>query len=313
MFNSRARLFFRRSNIDGVYIFDSVDLGHHNNMENISNNGGVLRSSEDNASMDLGHNSYTDFSTNFGYNHQNMGIDSDVSRAKHASQESIDLESLKVKEEGDHSSKDLVALCSICLDEVPLRKAIRMPPPCSHIFHGGCISKWLNIRNTCPLCRRTAPLVLNNIPLYGGSSAACAPSPIAHGSLSTIVLAYVTASSSLIPPHTNTGHRSPILHDEGSSLDQNLERDEGGTFSIKGPLTRAKKQVLEKLVQKQVLMMHLRNELPRDKLEKLASGASETASYSTKVARIMGTRRLDLLFLSVLTLRVADISFVCNP
>ncbi|XP_051129313.1 uncharacterized protein LOC127250196 [Andrographis paniculata] len=40
--------------------------------------------------------------------------------------------------------------CSICL-EVMRGKATRMP--CSHLFHGDCIKKWLRMSNCCPVCR----------------------------------------------------------------------------------------------------------------------------------------------------------------
>ncbi|XXG56940.1 hypothetical protein AAC387_Pa03g4233 [Persea americana] len=42
--------------------------------------------------------------------------------------------------------------CTICLDEYS-RGAILTQLPCSHDFHGGCIEKWLNESNSCPICR----------------------------------------------------------------------------------------------------------------------------------------------------------------
>nr|XP_027189362.1 E3 ubiquitin-protein ligase RNF126-like [Cicer arietinum] len=51
--------------------------------------------------------------------------------------------------------------CSICLEEFLLgSKAIRLPSPCSHIYHENCIMKWLNRSNTCPLCRRPISCIL---------------------------------------------------------------------------------------------------------------------------------------------------------
>jgi hypothetical protein len=45
--------------------------------------------------------------------------------------------------------------CSICLE--PLGKFIKQGKkklPCNHTFHKKCIDGWLNISNSCPLCRR---------------------------------------------------------------------------------------------------------------------------------------------------------------
>lgn len=43
--------------------------------------------------------------------------------------------------------------CAICLDDYGLRKVCRSVKPCGHIFHTGCITRWIESRNTCPMCR----------------------------------------------------------------------------------------------------------------------------------------------------------------
>nr|GLL16743.1 uncharacterized protein LOC110012102 [Ipomoea trifida] len=49
--------------------------------------------------------------------------------------------------------------CSICLEEVVFgMKATGMP--CSHVFHGDCILKWLKGDHTCPVCRYSLPFTL---------------------------------------------------------------------------------------------------------------------------------------------------------
>ena len=46
--------------------------------------------------------------------------------------------------------------CSICLCEVnDGQDAILLP--CGHMFHDPCVTKWLKIHNTCPLCRFELP------------------------------------------------------------------------------------------------------------------------------------------------------------
>lgn len=51
--------------------------------------------------------------------------------------------------------------CSICLRVMRASESnsnatfcMPQPHPCSHVFHYNCIVKWLQIKNTCPLCRR---------------------------------------------------------------------------------------------------------------------------------------------------------------
>ncbi|PNX90015.1 E3 ubiquitin-protein ligase rnf181 [Trifolium pratense] len=42
-----------------------------------------------------------------------------------------------------------VAKCVICFED--LNAGVRLP--CSHIFHANCIQDWLEVANSCPLCR----------------------------------------------------------------------------------------------------------------------------------------------------------------
>ena len=46
--------------------------------------------------------------------------------------------------------------CSICLMEVNEGQDTILLP-CGHMFHEGCVTKWLGIHNTCPLCRFELP------------------------------------------------------------------------------------------------------------------------------------------------------------
>ncbi|KAE8735822.1 putative Ribosomal protein L34e superfamily protein [Hibiscus syriacus] len=46
--------------------------------------------------------------------------------------------------------------CSICLDEFQADEEDR-EMPCKHVFHSGCIEKWLQIHGSCPVCRYFMP------------------------------------------------------------------------------------------------------------------------------------------------------------
>ncbi|KAM7269007.1 hypothetical protein ACFE04_024504 [Oxalis oulophora] len=46
--------------------------------------------------------------------------------------------------------------CSVCLEELEIgNEAKKMP--CKHKFHGACILPWLELHNSCPLCRFELP------------------------------------------------------------------------------------------------------------------------------------------------------------
>ncbi|GMI95218.1 hypothetical protein like AT5G08139 [Hibiscus trionum] len=48
------------------------------------------------------------------------------------------------------------ALCAVCKDEINLGETMKQLP-CAHRYHGDCITPWLGIRNTCPVCRHELP------------------------------------------------------------------------------------------------------------------------------------------------------------
>ncbi|KAI9190883.1 hypothetical protein LWI28_000221 [Acer negundo] len=49
-------------------------------------------------------------------------------------------------------------VCSVCLEDFDQREifpaaAAGKQVPCGHVFHAACISTWLSICDSCPLCR----------------------------------------------------------------------------------------------------------------------------------------------------------------
>lgn len=61
----------------------------------------------------------------------------------------------KVKYNKDH------LCCSICLEEFKIGSFERKLS-CTHSFHKKCIDRWLNIINSCPICRKNHCSVESN-------------------------------------------------------------------------------------------------------------------------------------------------------
>ncbi|KAE8655772.1 putative Ribosomal protein L34e superfamily protein [Hibiscus syriacus] len=46
--------------------------------------------------------------------------------------------------------------CSICLEEFKEDEE-DSEMPCKHVFHSGCVEKWLQMNGSCPICRFLMP------------------------------------------------------------------------------------------------------------------------------------------------------------
>ncbi|GAB2215331.1 hypothetical protein Droror1_Dr00019714 [Drosera rotundifolia] len=63
------------------------------------------------------------------------------------------LPSVKVTEE---LAKSDSSQCAVCLNEFELGSEVKQMP-CKHVFHGECILPWLELHNSCPVCRHELP------------------------------------------------------------------------------------------------------------------------------------------------------------
>jgi hypothetical protein len=76
----------------------------------------------------------------------------------------------------DEVLEDGECQCVICMNPVlpknstelqenptePVEESVRniapiMVTPCNHVFHGECLSKWLDYKMECPTCRKALP------------------------------------------------------------------------------------------------------------------------------------------------------------
>lgn len=44
--------------------------------------------------------------------------------------------------------------CPVCKEDYAVAEQVRQLP-CNHFFHGGCIVPWLELHDTCPVCRKS--------------------------------------------------------------------------------------------------------------------------------------------------------------
>lgn len=63
-----------------------------------------------------------------------------------------DVEKLK-PEPYEGSTRDNDSQCSVCLTDFELQEEVIILPNCSHIFHPTCITNWLKLHDSCPICR----------------------------------------------------------------------------------------------------------------------------------------------------------------
>ncbi|KAK3955541.1 hypothetical protein QBC32DRAFT_205067 [Pseudoneurospora amorphoporcata] len=67
------------------------------------------------------------------------------------------LEKLRVKDIDEQMLKGCQnnkTKCVICVDDMTLGDKATLLP-CNHFFHGECVTPWLKVHNTCPVCRRS--------------------------------------------------------------------------------------------------------------------------------------------------------------
>nr|DAD48866.1 TPA_asm: hypothetical protein HUJ06_018803 [Nelumbo nucifera] len=57
------------------------------------------------------------------------------------------------------STDDVCTVCMEQLEVAPDKGGKQMP--CGHVYHAACISTWLSLYNSCPLCRSTVASPFN--------------------------------------------------------------------------------------------------------------------------------------------------------
>lgn len=102
------------------------------------------------------------------------------------------------------------AECSICMDSVELKEEVTVLP-CSHWFHGPCITVWLREHNTCPHCRRSITSAEDE--RRSQQEASRSPQPMPEG-LGTRSNPFVLPDS---PPRTHSGGDANTSSSNGSS------------------------------------------------------------------------------------------------
>ena len=60
---------------------------------------------------------------------------------------------------GDVETGDAGVECVICMNAVDVAgdARARMVTPCHHVFHSSCLTRWMDVKQECPTCRRPLP------------------------------------------------------------------------------------------------------------------------------------------------------------
>ncbi|XP_042064266.1 E3 ubiquitin-protein ligase RHF1A-like [Salvia splendens] len=66
------------------------------------------------------------------------------------------------------TDSDAWMLCPVCKDPFAVDSVAKLMP-CKHTYHSHCIVPWLQISNSCPLCRHKLPVAVNEGEAYWGS------------------------------------------------------------------------------------------------------------------------------------------------
>ncbi|CAH1432481.1 unnamed protein product [Lactuca virosa] len=90
-----------------------------------------------------------------------------LGRAEHPPASKAAVESMPTIEISD-SQVTSELHCAVCKEAFVLGAEAR-EMPCSHIYHSDCILPWLNLRNSCPVCRHELPTDSTNSPNLEGS------------------------------------------------------------------------------------------------------------------------------------------------
>eukprot|EP01066_Platyproteum_vivax_P011399 Platyproteum_vivax@DN5179_c0_g1_i1.p1 len=63
----------------------------------------------------------------------------------------------KVVVQTDEEAPNMYPECVICMCDIEASDKSRVVTPCDHLFHGGCLEEWLDVKLECPTCRRILP------------------------------------------------------------------------------------------------------------------------------------------------------------
>jgi E3 ubiquitin-protein ligase RNF115/126 len=110
--------------------------------------------------------------------------------------------------------------CAICFDDFQLNdKGRRLP--CKHIFHEPCITEWLKLHGTCPICRKNMSgedtsqrEYISQAPTTSNAAAATPPPPppetVPTEQQPTVTTTTITSDSNSTTNTTNNNNNTPV-------------------------------------------------------------------------------------------------------
>lgn len=132
----------------------------------------------------------------------------------------------------DQTHIDAKLQCSVCWDDFKLDEEVRQLK-CEHIFHSDCIIPWLELHNTCPVCRQEQEEPNPNQMTAGSGSEAAGGQTTAGGGGGVSATASAFNPSSTVHPSTSGNTASGThVHAGTVSAAEQLAATLGSTISV---------------------------------------------------------------------------------
>ncbi len=118
----------------------------------------------DSQSDDFGFDDFEEYERRAQGLHRNPQVEREYFESEDGDEESDEEEPAKeiVIESVKRNTAKIQEVCVVCTDAFCKSSTLAAYLPCGHWYHFGCVSKWLELKNTCPQCLTAVDTVYRN-------------------------------------------------------------------------------------------------------------------------------------------------------